>query len=80
MAIVLGGVVLDDNVVWIDRDDFSPVAQETDRTLAGNLITFSSVLIGGRPVTLEATVERGWFTRTQKDAVKALDPSAAVEV
>jgi len=72
MSIILGGVTLNSELLWTDRWNFSPVAQEVNRTIGGNVVTFSATLSQGQPITLIANERRGWFTKTMVDAVKAL--------
>ena len=71
MSITFNGVPLDDNLIWTDRYDFTPVTQTTNRTLAGNLIVFSHTLIAGQPITLEATDSAGWFTGSMVNSLKS---------
>lgn len=70
--ITLGGVDLNDSLQWIDRYSQQPVAQSTDRTLQGGLIVYSQTLTAGRPITLRATTDTGWFTFGMVQALEAL--------
>jgi hypothetical protein len=69
---VLGGITLPDELVWPDEKEWSPVAQESRRTEGGRPVVFAAPLAGGRPITLESRVDRGWLTRAQVDDVLAL--------
>ena len=72
MSIILGGVTLNPNLLWVDRDNYSPVVQERARTVAGSQVLWTQAATDGRPITLAATADQGWFTKAQKDAVMAL--------
>lgn len=70
--VVLNGITLSKDIMWSDRENYTTVAQETKRTLGGNLVIFTGSIVGGRPITLTADKETGWLTKTQVDAVRAL--------
>lgn len=77
--ISLGGVALNDNMIWADRHRWSPVAQSVRQTLGGAQIVYSSSLMGGRPITLVAVEDQGWLTLAQLQAVQEMaDQSGAV--
>lgn len=72
MAITLNGVALNGSLQWVDRDSYSPVAQEVLTTLGGNPVVYSKSLSGNQPVTLEATEDTGWLTKTMLDSLKGI--------
>lgn len=53
LSISLGGVVLHQETVWIDRDHWSKVSEVRKRTLAGVSRRFRQEKIGGRSIGLE---------------------------
>lgn len=65
--IVLGGLTLNPDLLWTNRFKYSPVAQATDRLLAGTLVVHNQSLQKGQPITLEANEETGWFTKLMID-------------
>lgn len=69
MAITLNGVALNGSLQWSDRLAHSSVAQEVLTTLGGNPVVYSKALNGNRPVTLVASEDTGWLTKTMVDAV-----------
>lgn len=71
MSVIFNGVPLDDNLIWTNRYDFTPVTQTTNRTLAGSLIVFSHSLTAGQPIILEATDSAGWFTGSMVTSLKS---------
>lgn len=71
-VLTLGGVVLNNNLVWGDRWSFAAADKSVKRTLGGNIVVFSAALIAGRPITLEATQDQGWLTTEQVEALYAL--------
>lgn len=48
----LGGVTLPYGFVWADRDKYSRIVQQVDRTLAGNNVISYAPMVAGRPITL----------------------------
>jgi hypothetical protein len=70
--ITLGGTDLNNSLQWIDRWEHSPVAQEVKRTLGGGLVVFVQSLQVGRPVTLVATADTGWFTYEMVTAIQGM--------
>lgn len=72
MAIVLGGVTLNSQIVWVDQFKTTPINQVAKRTLGGQLVVYQQNLTEGREITLEAISDQGWLTRTQVDQVTAL--------
>lgn len=70
--VILGGVTLNQNIVWADKYSWSPVVQSQKRTLGGKLITVSAGVQKGRPITLTSLADQGWFTVAEVDAVQVL--------
>jgi len=68
----LGGVVLPDQLEWLDRYDWAGVAQRSERTLAGAVIITSAPLARGRPITLEARERVAWLPQATVAAIAAL--------
>lgn len=69
MTLILGGVTLNDEMIWTDRFRFQFVAQSVRRTLGGNIVTFAQGLVKGQPITLEAIETQGWLTKQQVEDV-----------
>ena len=72
----LGDLILPESLQWTDRHDWSPVAQETARTLGGTPVIWTQPLSGGRPVTLEATEDVTWLDQATVDAIRAMAAQA----
>ena len=71
-SITLGGVSLNPDMVWVDEQEYSFVAQQVTRTLGGKLKIYSQGLEKGRPISLEGQEDQGWLTRAQVESVRAL--------
>ena len=71
MAITLGGITLNPNMVWAERYGHAPVAQEVQYTLGGTPIVYSRGLKAGVPITLLALQDQGWLEKTVVDAVQS---------
>ena len=70
MAITLGGITLNPNMIWAERYAYAPVAQEVQMTLGGTPIVYSRGLKAGIPITLVAIQDQGWLEKTVVDAVQ----------
>ncbi|MBF0310531.1 MAG: hypothetical protein HQL56_13480 [Magnetococcales bacterium] len=68
----LGSLDLPPGIQWTDRFSWSPVAQETARTLGGRQVVWHQPLAGGRPVTLELQRGYGLATVAARDALLAM--------
>ena len=65
----LGDLMLPNSIQWTDRWEWSPVAQETARTLGGTAVFWSQPLSGGRPITLVAEDGTTWLSLQQVEAI-----------
>jgi len=72
MTISLGGIALDDSIIWEDRHLTQSVEQVVRRVLGGSPVIRAGALGGGVPITLVATQNYGWLSRAQATAVLAL--------
>lgn len=70
-TITFNGLTLNPSLQWIDRYNWSNVAQNNIRTLGGTFVSFAMGTSGGRPITLQATENTGWFTKTMVDSLKS---------
>ena len=82
MAITLGGITLDPNMVWAERYAYSPVIQEVQTTLDGSPVIYIRTRSAGMPITLVALDDQGWLTKAMADAVQisANTPGAQYEL
>ena len=60
--ISLDGIALNNSLNWEERYSYNGVSQSLRRTLCGGLVVFSQRLYTGRPITLVASTDSGWFT------------------
>lgn len=51
---MLDSIELDDQFEWTDEFEWDAVAQEQERSLAGNLLVQEGVKVHGRPITLRS--------------------------
>ena len=65
----IGDLILPNSIQWTDRWEWSPVVQETARTLGGTAVFWSQPLSGGRPITLEAEDGTTWLSFQQVEAI-----------
>lgn len=70
MAIILGGITLNPNMIWAERFGYSPVTQEVLTTLGGTPIVYSRAMKAGMPITLLALQDQGWLTLSTVEAVQ----------
>ena len=72
-TIVLNGVVLNPNMVWVDRYHSQMVEQSFRRTLGGSPVVYSASVPLGTNITLEATEDYGWLEKLSQ-----VDPLVAI--
>ena len=60
------------NLVWIDQFTYSPIAQETDRSITGGLIVQGGEKKYGRPITLS----KSWLSKSTLASLKTLESEA----
>lgn len=70
--IILNGVELNHNMVWVERSQTQNVVQSTYRTIGGGLVVFHNELVKGERITLNATQDAGWLTKAVVDQVIAM--------
>ena len=68
---LLDTLTLSDNFVWVNEFDWSPVAQESERSLTGALVVNESLMSFGRPIVL-GDGENSWLTLAEVKALYAL--------
>ena len=71
-VVFLGGIPLSDSVIITDRISSQSVAQSVERTLGGALKVFHATLYAGAQITIEATEEAGWVSKTIIDQLSAI--------
>lgn len=72
MMIKLGDVELNPNMIWADRYTSSGVVQTARTTLGGRLVLNAAREIGGGQITLVATEETGWLSKSMVDSLMAM--------
>lgn len=64
-------VQLHPDLYWSDENDWSPVEQAAERTLAGSLIVSTAARVSGRPFTLQPQAENtAWIDRSVVDQLR----------
>ena len=76
-VITLGGVELPGDLAWPDQYAWQAAEVTTEYSLTGALLTSISIKQAGRPITLTGADNRGWATREQVTALKALQAAGA---
>ena len=79
MAIVLGALILNPNLIWSDRDQYTPVVQEVKVTLGGGPIIYSGSITANRNITLVATTDQGWVSEDQRAALVSMSQAVGSE-
>jgi len=69
MTIVLGGITLNPDMIWLEQFTSQKVAQSSRRTLGGAPVIFSGALEKGAPFTLLATEANGKLIGILKKSV-----------
>ena len=63
--IILDGMQLPADLLWLDEWTAARVVQTVRRTLDGALVVFYGQVTGGLPITLESQADAGWLTGSQ---------------
>lgn len=84
VTITLGGVELDPNLEWVERQSSQRVAQSEQITLGGGLNVLAAAIGPGVPITLQSGENRGFqrMTTAVVGAVRAMadEPGAVYEL
>lgn len=64
-------IVLPPDLLWEDEFAWSPVAQNTERSVTGALLVDVSTRQGGMPITLTGTERHAWLLRPEVQALRA---------
>lgn len=74
----LGDVELPAGMLWADEFDWTPVEKSVGYTLTGAMVVQASKRKAGRPITLEASDDRGWkgMTRAKVSALREMAAAA----
>lgn len=67
----LDGIVLPDDLQWIDEYDWSPIDQETDYSIGGALMVQEGTKQAGRKITLSSG-DWAWVSRSTVEALRAI--------
>lgn len=80
-AIMLDAIALDEDLIWSDEYQWSPVARTSEYTLTGAMVYEESIKQVGRPITIECKPESQselagtrnliWMKRSTVDALYA---------
>jgi len=82
MAMIIGGVTLDKDMIWENEFQFTPAAGTAERAIDGHMVVQSFKTVGGQPMTLVGGESFGWQTRSTVIALQALanNPGATFTV
>lgn len=69
VAPILGALTLPDQLIWVDRYAYLPVAAQVERTIGGGVAIFNQATSNGRTITLEARDGVEWFTQAQVNSL-----------
>jgi hypothetical protein len=61
----LNGIHIPAGCRWIDEFDWTPVESSVERSVSGALIIDQSARLAGRPITLQASDNAGWYGMTR---------------
>lgn len=75
----LAGLELPPGIIWEDEGAYSPVRQETRRSLGGRLLVYPGTWSKGMPVTLTSLQDQGWMLYGDVLTVKAMADVAGGE-
>ena len=68
----LGSFTLPPGTQWPDRFNWTGVATDTARTIAGTALTWTAPLTGGQPITLTFERKAAWLTLEQVTTLQTM--------
>jgi hypothetical protein len=71
MSILLDGIALPDDLIWIDEYDHTPITQTVSKAVDGSLIIEAATQAKGRPITLKGDEDAAWIDRATLELVRA---------
>lgn len=79
---IIGGVTLDNDLIWTDEFQFTSTAGTANRTIDGHMIVQVATTTGGQPMTLTGGADFGWQKRSTVLALQVLAdwPEDTIEV
>ena len=77
MSILLDGIALPDDLIWIDEYDHTPITQTVSKAVDGSLIIEAATQAKGRPITLKGDENAAWIDRTALEKLRGM-PEADV--
>lgn len=69
--ITLDGLVLPDDIIWVDRYLYTGIQQQTFRALSGKFIPIEQSVPAGRKIKLRGDVTFGWCEMSMVNALNA---------
>lgn len=72
MTTTIGGVTLDNNPIWTDKNSYHDLSAQAYTAIDGTEIVFESQRGAHFPITLEATEKTGWLKGSTVDSLRAL--------
>lgn len=70
MPHTLAGIPINAGCRWTDEFDWSPVDSKSEYSITGALIIDQGTRQNGRPITLEASDEKGWKDMTRSVVIQ----------
>jgi hypothetical protein len=78
--ITVNGIELDNDLLWVDRFNYSTYASSTNRALDGSLLVVQSRINNFyRPMTLVGSVSSGWLKKSTVEQLVSLFNSGYLE-
>lgn len=68
----LGAVQIPRGMLWVDEFDWTPVEKAMEYSITGALLVDVGTRQAGRPITLQAVENQGWFRLLNLKALHAL--------
>ena len=71
MAVILDGITLSIDLIWLDEYGFSHVTQTVKKSLTGALIVQEAIQAKGRKIALKGGQDAAWIDKATADLLQA---------
>lgn len=73
-------LALPPDLIWVDRLTWSPVTQNTERSITGALIVDAAARVGGRSITLQGDGDSAWIALSMLQTLRTWSETPGLQM